>query len=261
MLNHSKTINLLQHPSPNHSPLCTHWSFTSILLIYTLSADPITKAKALKFYLQQRDKTRTSLLQSVSSKSNTLHRWALLMKMLSMLWVHGISDLNHYWPQQHNLALLLSSLIIHDFKTLCCYLKDWSLYHYDQQTSSYLLSIQTMLSKNQLQPLRLGTCTTENSWPSTIPVEQIFFLYVSQTFLPPSAHFWSFYLSLSLSTTTPHSLLKNEIPITHFFHHLTFFSTTTVISTLNVAPCLLIQVVSSSYFGRNYLGSTSHRLH
>lgn len=97
MLKHSKTINLLRHPSPNHSPLCTHWSFTCTLLIHTISADPITKTRALKFYLQQRDKTQSSLVQSISSNSNTPHRWALLIKVLNMLCVHGVSDLNHYW--------------------------------------------------------------------------------------------------------------------------------------------------------------------
>ncbi len=98
-------------------------------------------------------------------------------------------------------------------------------------------------------------------WPSTISAEQILLLYVSQTFLPPSAHFWSFYLSLSQSTTTQHNLFKNEIPITPFLHHLTFFSSATVTSTLNAAPCLLIQAAPSPYFGRNYPGSISHRLH
>jgi hypothetical protein len=30
---------------------------------------------------------------------------------------------------------------------------------------------------------------------------------------------------------------------------------------LNAAPCLLIQAAPSPYFGRNYPGSISHRLH
>jgi len=68
-------------------------------------------------------------------------------------------------------------------------------------------------------------------------------------------------LQLLSSSSVYLSAKKNQPPITPLLHYLTFSSSATVTSTFNAAPCLPIQAALSPYFGQNYPGSTSQRLH
>jgi hypothetical protein len=110
MLIHSKMHNLSWYPSPKHSPVWSHWSYTGTLLLHTIPTDQCIRARALDFTCINTTKRDLPCSDPFHPKQTFYTIESSWPECSGTLWVHG--------------SLILASTCCNSI-TLLCFCPHW----------------------------------------------------------------------------------------------------------------------------------------